>query len=81
MALHYEFCFLLLFFNLLASVLAKQPGHTGEPHNNILKSLLNYRQSKITDLIKTRGVFRASQEKASIQPSQAVYFGAGMSCS
>lgn len=36
---------------------------------------------KITDLIKTRGIFSASQEKASIQQLQAAYFGAGVSCS
>lgn len=65
----FSFYFLIFYFQLLL----RNQG-TGEPHNNILKSLLNYRQSKITDLIKTHGIFRASQEKASIQQSQAVYF-------
>lgn len=52
MTLHHEFCFLLLLFNLFPSLLED----TAEPPNNILKALLNCRQSKkITDLIKTRG--------------------------
>lgn len=80
MALHYEFCFLLLFLIFYFQFLPSNQD-TAEPHNNILKSLLNYRQSNITDLIKTRGIFRARQEKASIQQSQAEYFRAGMSCS
>lgn len=50
----FSFYFLIFYLQFLPS-----NQDTAESHNNILKALLNYRQSKITDLIKPRGILQA----------------------